>query len=509
MVIQGAARSWKWLHIHDGKAELKDASPFIGMDTWQMQEAVAAALGKPDHQVSALGIGPAGENLVKFACVAGDRGHVAGHNGTGAVLGAKRLKMVVAERGRTRPPLADATRLGALAKEMMETSRTGAGANTYQWGTSMTIQGNERRGNLPVKNYQTSVFPTAGDFMGDKYRSRWKIKRNPCWACPTSHLHMVEITDEGPYQGFVGEEPEYEQWAAWSSVIENTDPAAACVLANETDRLGFENNEAGWVVAFAMECFQRGILTKEDFGGLEPKWGDAEAARAILRLVAQRRGIGDTLAEGVLRASARLGLEARSIGVYTLKGNSPRGHDHRGAWAEMLDTCTSNTGTIETGPPAPGDKHTAKDGFDPDQVVAQIAGNKGRRILDDSLVLCRFCTLVPPQMLVEALNTATGWDMTLEEAIDVGKRTVHLLRAFNICHGVSPELDRPSERYGSTPTDGPVAGKAIGLVINRMVEDYYRWMGWDPQTGKPTPDTLAKYGLEWVTRDLYPFAATP
>jgi aldehyde:ferredoxin oxidoreductase len=502
VIVQGAASGWKWLHIHDGTAEIRDASPFVGLDTWQMQDAVTAALGKPESQVSAIGIGPAGENLVKFACVAGDKGHVAGHNGTGAVMGSKNLKMIVAERGNQRPPLHDGAKLAQAARTVVDYFHTDVGNRTFLWGTSMTEEGNERRGALPVKNYQTSVFPAASEFMGAIYRPKWKVKRSPCWACPTSHLHTIEITD-GPYQGFVGEEPEYEQWAAWSGVILNEDPAAALVLANETDRLGFENNECGWVVGFAMECIQRGILTKKDFGGLEPKWGDVESARALLRMIAHRRGIGDTLAEGVLRASARLGEAARQIGVYTLKGNSPRGHDHRAQWTEFLDTLTSNTGTIETGPPGPGDPATAKDPFDPEQVVRHVAGNKGRRIFEDCVVLCRFCTNVPEQHIVDALNAATGWDMTYDEAIAVGRRTVNLLRAFNIRHGVSPELERPSARYGSTPVDGAAAGKAAGPHVEAMVRGYYAAMGWDPKTGVPTRETLLGYGLDSVAQDLH------
>jgi aldehyde:ferredoxin oxidoreductase len=511
LIIQGAAKSWKWLHIHDGKAEIKDASPFMGLDTWEMQEAVTKALGKAEPQVSAIGVGPAGENLVKFACVAGDKGHVAGHNGTGAVLGSKKVKMLVAERGPANVPLADADNVRDAGKSIMDRIRNDPGNRGYQWGTSMGFLGAERGGWLPIKNLQTSVFAPAPDFMGEVYRSKWKIKRAPCWACPTSHLHLIEITDEGPYKGFVGEEPEYEQWAAWGSIIYNPSPAGAMVLANEVDRLGVENNEAGWVVGFAMECYQRGILTKDDFGGIEPEWGSVEAARSILRMIAHRRGIGDTLAEGVLRASARLGEEARAIGVYTLKGNSPRGHDHRGRWTELLDTSVSNTGTIETSPPIAGDPGmpTTTDPFNPDQVTEQVAKTKGRMIFEDCLGVCRFCTRVPLDMVIDAVNASTGWDMTYNEAMDVGRRVVNLLRVFNLRHGVSPEMDMPSERYRSTPVDGAAAGKSIAPHFEHMRSMYYEMMGWTPEFGKPTPETLAKYGLEFATNDLYPEAPVP
>ncbi len=503
IIIQGAASSWKWLHIHDGKAEIKDASPYVGLDTWQMQDAVAAALSKPEQQVSAIGIGPAGENLAKCAAVVGDKGHVAGHNGTGAVLGAKKLKLIAAERGRRRPPLADAAKLGEIARSTMDGIRDNPSNRNYRWGTSMLYQSYERSGLLPTKNYQTSLFPAAGDFLGEVYREKWKTEKTPCWACPMNHLHRIEIT-EGPYQGFVGEEPEYEQWAACGSAIYNTDPAGAFVLANEVDRLGFENNEMGWVLAFAMECYEKGILTKEDFGGLEMTWGNVEAARALLRMIAYRRGIGDTLAEGVMRASARLGPEAHDMGIFIQKGDSPRGHDHRSRWTEILDTATSSTGTIETGPAGGG---AGFNPFDPDQVVANVVQNKGRRLFVDSVVLCSFCTGGSTARLVEAVNAATGWNMTETEAMEVGVRTSNLLRVFNLRHGVSPELERPSVRYGSTPMDGPAAGRGIGPHFEKMVHDYYEMMGWDRQTGQPLPETLARYGLEYAAKDLYPHQA--
>jgi aldehyde:ferredoxin oxidoreductase len=515
IIIQGASPEWVYLHVHDGKVEIRDASPYVGLDTWQMQDAVTAALGKTPAQVSVVGIGPAGENLVKFACVAGDKGHVAGHNGTGAVMGAKKLKMIVAERGKARIPLADSRKVASTGKAMIEFIRTDPGSYRFEWGTSMGYAGGERAGWLPVKNYQTNIFPPATAFMGENYRPKWKIERHACWACPMKHIHMIEITD-GPYQGFVGEEPEYEQWAAWGSLIENPDPAGALVLSNVTDRLGMENNELGWVVAFAMECYQRGILTSQDFGGLTLEWGSVDTARQLVDMIAHRRGIGDVLAEGVMRASARLAASGKSeaalsIGVFTMKGNSPRGHDHRRNWGEMFDTITSSTGTLETGPVVSHDPPPAPNTspFNPDEIVARTANYKGRMLFEDCLGMCRLCIWVPLTQVLEAVNGATGWDMTYQEAFDVGRRIAQLLKVFNLRHGVSPEMDRPSPRYGSTPVDGPAKGVSILPHLDNMLRDYYSLMGWDPKTGKPTPETLRRYGLDFAIEGLYPNLEAP
>ncbi|MCL4534294.1 MAG: hypothetical protein M1370_03935 [Bacteroidetes bacterium] len=506
IILQGAASRWLYLHIHDGVAELKDAGPLVGQDTWQMQDSITTALGKKESDVSVVGIGPAGENLVKFAAIAGDKGHVAGHNGTGAVLGSKKLKAIVAERGKARVVVKDSKRLAELAKEIIEFCRDQPDAiGLYEWGTSMVLSPAHAGGWLPVKNYTTNLFPYTEPFMGENFRKTHPIKRNPCWACPTTHLHMMEIT-EGPHKGFVGEEPEYEQWAAWGPQIGVTDPDMAFVLSNTVDRLGIETNEAGWVAGFVMECYEKGILTKEDLGGLEATWGNGEAVLSLLHMIARREGIGDLLAEGVMRAAQKLGGNAPQMAIYTLKGTTPRGHDHRGRWSEMVDTSFSNTGTIESGIPTYIDEFGVDprfNAFDPDAVVDMQTRIKGRMVFIDSLGVCHFCLRCYLRTIVEALNAATGWDMTFDEAVTMGRKVVHLLRAFNLRHGISPEMDAPSPRYGSTPVDGPASGVAIGPHWAHIRAAYYEKMGWDAE-GRPTPETLGRYGLTQAIRDLYP-----
>lgn len=458
VIFQGQSDGWVYLYLHDGKAELKDASELMGLDTWETQEALEHAL---PGKVSVFSIGPAGEHLVRWAAIAGDRGHVAGHNGTGAVMGSKRLKAIVASRG-ARVEVAGATATKEAAERLIEAVKVDPwGTINYHWGSSMFFVGYEKTGWLPVKNLTTNVFPNTEPFMGENYRKKYKIKRTPCWACNSTHLHELTITD-GEYAGFEGDEPEYEQWAACGPVIGNDDPDAAVVLSNEVDRLGLENNEAGWLVGWVMECYEKGLLTKEELGGLEMTWGNVGATRALLRMIARREGIGDLLAEGVKRASERLGRGSELLGVYTLKGNSPRGHDHRIRWTELFDTALSDTGTIETGPPTRLDEQgmPAKwDPFDHKQVAQFIADHNGRMQFEDCLGTCRFTMRTLLSYTVDCLNAVTGWDMTVEEAYETGRRVSHLMRAFNLEHGHTTALEYPSARYWSAPTDGPLAGK--------------------------------------------------
>ncbi|MBI4296945.1 MAG: hypothetical protein HY676_00250 [Chloroflexi bacterium] len=506
IVIQGKAKSLAYLYIHDGTAELRDAEHLRGKDTWETEEAIKKELGLTEKGSSVIGIGPAGENLVRFAAIAGDKGHVAGHNGPGAVMGAKNLKAIAVARGRGGFQVKDRAALKAVGDELFENTKNTPGLNIYQWGTSMGFVNGEKAGTLPVKNYTTNIYPETAPFMGENYRKRYQIKPNPCWACQMHHCHIMKIPD-GPYAGFVGEEPEYEQWANWGPVIGNTNVDAAFVLANDVDRLGMETNEAGWVVGFAMECFQKGIITGKDTGGLELTWGNAEAARTLLRQIAHRRGLGEILAEGTMRASQRLGGEARNMAVFTRKGNAPRGHDHRTRWFEMFDTCVSNTSTIETtsillrpedlGLPAQVGQ------FDSDGIATFVAKSKGSMQFEDSLGVCRFTVRTDVDRLAKALNAATGWDFTLQDAMDMGRRTVNMMRVYNLRCGITKEMDAPSPRYSSIPSDGPSQGRNVAPHWEGMLRLYYRLMGWDEATGKPLPETLKALGLDNIVADVW------
>jgi aldehyde:ferredoxin oxidoreductase len=276
------------------------------------------------------------------------------------------------------------------------------------------------------------------------------------------------------------------------------------MLSNVTDRLGLENNEAGWLIGWVMECFEKGFLMKDQLDGLDMSWGNAEGVRQLLHMVANRQGIGDLLAEGVMRASQKIGGEAAKCAIYTAKGNTPRGHDHRTRWFEMFDTVVSNTGTLETGGTVlyMGGPELQKAGY-PTEISTFAAETKGIMLFEDSLGVCRFNCRMNIVLESEAVSAVTGWDFTPEEAKTVGIRAANLLKAFNVRAGITRELDRPSTRYGSTPVDGPTKDIAIAPHWEKMLENYYRLMGWDLETGKPLPETLEKLGLKHVIKDLW------
>ncbi len=496
LIIQGAAREWVYLYLDEKGASIRSATHLAGKDTWDLQDTLRKELGVDN--ISVYGIGPAGENLVRFAALFGDYGHVAAHNGIGAVLGSKKLKAIAVVRGKQKVPIDDDKSLREMAKDLSETTKqVGFGPTLFKWGTAQAYPLWQKLGGLPVRNLNNNIFPENEKFTGEYLRTHFEEKPKSCWACSWAHNRWMKIKD-GPYAGFEGEEPEYEQMAAMGSVIGQTDPAAAVVLSNLVDRLGMDVNESGWVVAWVMECYEKGYLKKKDLDGLEMTWGNVETTRSLLEKIARRKGVGEMLADGVKRAAEKVGGAALSCAVYTLKGNTPRGHDHRAVWTELFDTILSSTGTIEsTGGFVRAEQHgltPISNSFDWEQVINQNAVTNGRRIFEDSLGICRF-PAEDIRQIISCVNAVTGWKLTLEEAMTIGRRVVNLLRIFNHRCGITADLDAPSERYSSAPIEGPAQGISVQKIWGEVRKRYYELMGWDPVTGYPLPATLEELGL--------------
>jgi aldehyde:ferredoxin oxidoreductase len=522
MIIQGQADSWVYLYIHDGKVEIKDASHLLGQTTFDVEHLIKAELNKKEKEMSVISIGPAGENLVRFACLVADGGHVASHNGIGAVLGSKRVKAIAVERGANTLAFKDRDALSRLSKEFQDrmlahpmnsaTSREGTVG-----GVVMSIKG----GMLPVKNYTTGIFNIEPQkletYTCQNIRTVFKAKPNPCWACTAKHCHTMEAP-EGKYAGRELEEPEYEGMAAFSSLVGVDDVVATVILANEADRLGMDVNESGWVMAFLMECYEKGVIPKKDFEGLVMTWGNSEALMEMMNRVANRQGIGNIGAEGVMRAAQKIGGEAVKFAIHTQKGNTPRSHDHRVMRMEQFDTSVSNLGTLEAHAPSAPLKLLGMpenyDAFNPEVLPVVNARIKGAMVFEDSVVTCRFQTTGQLDPHCQALKASTDWDFDIPALMTVGKRAVNLARVFNIRHGIDPKLDAPSMRYGSTPLDGPAAGRGVLPDWDRMMKIYYKAMGWDENTGKPLPETLKSLDLDFliprgITRKDHPDEIAP
>jgi len=516
IILKGRAKRWVYLYIHDGKAELVDAVHLVGKDNWETSDLIKGELGQGERGVSVASIGPAGENLVKFACICVDKGHIVAHNGVGAVMGSKKLKAIAVARGRVHPALKNKEGLSAIANQFHENivSDPASLAGIYTWGTLNIIVNSvaARDGTVPVKNYTTNVYnidPEKLEKFGGPYiRNHFEPKPNPCWACRMHHCYRMTIT-EGPFSGYVGEEPDYESFAAFGPVIGVTDVTAAIFLANEADRLGIDSNETAWTLGLAMECYEKGLITLKDTDQIGLTWGNYEAANRMIHKIARRQGFGNILAEGAMRAAQHIGGEAPSFAIHTMKGNTPRVHDHRTLWPMLFDTCLSQISTDEGHIMLrPADlglsiRPSRRTNNSPEDTLAWNVQCKGAVQFEDCLGVCRFVTNTDIKMLAHAVSAATGWEFTSQEAMEVGRRVVNLMRAFNVRHGHTAKMDTPSPRYGSAPVDGPSQGKSIMEYWEELRSKYYELMGWDKQTGEPLPSTLRQLGLEYVIPELW------
>ena len=506
IVVQGQARQWVYLYINDDTVELRDARHLLGKDTWETQQALEQELGLAGHRLSVYCIGPAGEHRVRFAAIHGDYGHVASKNGVGAVMGVKRLKAVAIVRG-TRALAAHDTRgLFQAADDIAHDLKTDPSAATlYRWGTLPGVSNLYKLGALPIKNYSTSLTDVdMSQWDAPKLRHGFDHRGHQCNACGMHHCH-IQVIGKGKYAGQQVDEPEYEGWSGAGWTLGITDKEGITWLNTQIDRACVDVNEFGWVCGWVMECMEKGYLTEEQVG-FRLTFGDAEGAYRLLQMISHRQGFGDVLAEGVKRASEQVGGEAAKCAVYTKKGASPRGHDHRGRWDEMLDTCTSSNGTMESANPTfPTEigQPARIQPFDGEQVARLTGGILGRRHFEDSLGGCSFTFRTRIENLARALSAATGWTYQLEDALRFGRRTAAILRAFNLRCGIGPEVEYPSERYGSQPVDGPAKDHNVMAQWERMLDVWYETVGYDRATGRPKPETLKKLGLDALSKELW------
>jgi aldehyde:ferredoxin oxidoreductase len=506
IVIQGQSKEWVYLYVDDDRLELRDAKPLLGQDTWETQDSLNRELGLSGHQLSVYSIGPAGENLVKFAAIQGDYGHVASKNGVGAVMGKKKLKAVAIVKGTKSLRAVDYRAVVQTADDIAYELKTDPSSKSlYEYGTLPGVVNLSKLGALPIKNYTTNVPDVdMSQWEAPKLREGFDHRGHQCNACGMHHCHM-QVIRSGDFKGQLVDEPEYEGWSGAGWAIGATDPQGVSWLNTQLDRACLDVNEFGWMCGWVMECQERGLITREQLG-FELKWGDVKGADRLIQMISRRQGLGDILGEGVKRAAEKLGGQAKDAAIYTEIGAAPRGHDHRARWEEMLDTCTSSTGTLESGTPvqlAELGLPTRINPFSGEDVTRQVLGLRGRRHFEDSLGICIFTGRTRMENLCRALSAATGWYYTFDEAMRFGRRTAAILRAVRLRCGLGPELEKPSTRYGSTPHDGPAKGQAVSAQWEKMIDLWYAGVGYDRKTGKPLAKTLKDLGLDWLAKDLW------
>ncbi len=508
IVVRGHSLKPVYLWVENGKAELRDASKFWGSNARESEESIKEAVRQP--QASVACIGPAGENKVRYAAIYSDRGHIAASGGVGAVMGSKNLK-AIAVHGSGKTPVADRKTLEEISSECREALMQTPGIQSLRdFGTAGSLEMIHRMGDLPTRNLTTNVFPDYPKLTGLYIRKNFDTKpKASCFRCPVNHVHMFEIT-EGPYKGFCGEEPEYEGISAFGSNLGISDTAAVLFISNLADSLGMDCKAVSFVISLCMECYEKGLLSREDLGGIDLTWGNADGVVKLLEKIANREGIGDILAEGAGRAAEHIGGDAPRFAVH-VKGAGIHNHDFRAAWGMGLSHVISSfAGTKEGlgtdfGPDPDLGYPVSLNPLDRAGHAEAVRKTGLKEMFSDCGIICLFLVRrrLPWSSLVDALNAATGEGYSIDEVQMAQERIKCLGRAFAIRHGLKPQDDWPSERLLEAPKDGPAAGRSWRPYLKGMVAEYYRCMGWDEKTSKPLRQTLKRLDLDYVINDIW------
>jgi aldehyde:ferredoxin oxidoreductase len=491
VVIEGKAKEPVYLYIEDGKAELRDAKPLWGKTT---HEATDQILSETDMDAKVACIGPAGERLVRFACIVNDKHRAAGRSGVGAVMGSKNLK-AVAVKGSGSVTVADKEGFKKAILDGFQKIKanpvTSTGLPAY--GTPVLVNIINASGIFPTRNFQQSVFEGAEKISGETIADQILVRNRACFACPIGCGRVVRVTNP-KYECFT-EGPEYESdWAMGACCgIDNLDAIARGNYL--CDILGLDPISTGVTIACAMELFEKGIISTKEVGR-SLHFGDADAMVEMVRATGYREGFGDALAEGSYRLAEKFGHPEFSI---TVKKQEFPAYDGRGSQGMGLQYATSNRGACHVrgymtspeilGSPVKLDPLETKDKASWDKIFQDLTAAL------DSSGICLFTTFaIGGPEIAEYLKTATGMEINNDELMKTGERIWNLERLFNLKAGLTGKDDTLPERLLKEPiSSGPAKGKVVEL--DKMLPEYYDLRGWDKE-GVPTKERLKYLGLE-------------
>ncbi len=506
LIIEGASEKPVYLWVHEGKVEIRDASHLWGKDvhttTDMLVEELASEVGKDEAKhIKVACIGPAGENLVRFAAIMNDKNRAAGRGGHGAVLGSKKLK-AIAVYGHEKPKVAKEDEFReAVAKAMEKIKKSPVTSEALpKYGTAVLVNIINKAGILPTRNFKTGVFPEADKVSGETLAAtildKQKLKEEICWGCPIG-CARYSVVKTPPWTG-EGGGPEYETiWAFGPQTgVSNLEAIAkANFLCNE---LGLDTISMGHTIGTLMELVEKGKIPKEKLRGLRVEWGSPEAIVELVWRTAYRSGIGDDLAEGAKRLAEKYGAPEVAMVV---RGQELPAYDPRGAQGHGLGYATSNRGGCHLraylispevlGVPQLVDRFTTKGKAELVKHFQDVFA------VVDSLVVCKFTTFALwTEDYAALLSAVTGWDFKPKDIEVIGERIWNAERVFNILSfGDGRKYDTLPKRLLEEPMpEGPAKGHVVKL--EEMLEEYYKVRGW--KDGRPTRKTLEKLGLKWL-----------
>jgi aldehyde:ferredoxin oxidoreductase len=501
--VVGMSQEPVYLLVDEGHAELRPAGHLWGLDALETEQVLQERHGG-DTQVAC--IGPAGERLALISCIMTDRGRAAGRSGLGAVMGSKRLKAVVA-RGSTKPTVAYPEKVAELRNRYLPEIRKGLGEAMHNEGTAGSTAQLIEIGRTPIKNwggaYPDDFSDTAA--INGPALSPLEIHKYGCWGCSVACGAIVRWESGG--QVYEGHRPEYETLGACGTYCGIDDLTAILDLNEMCNRAGLDTISAGACIAFAMECYDKGVLSRTDLDGLELNWGDGQAATELLARIAGRAGIGDLLADGVWRASQKLGKGSEAFAVHAggqeLPAHDPRQLPELGLQYQLSPTPGRHTqggGWVGEMPPEalepfgldPGLRSRDPLGFTANGYRAHLAWN-------NVLNACGVCSfggdILGPGYIPEFIAAVTGWDYDMEECLETGERIEVVRHLFGLRQGCNPLAVRvPPRVMGDPPlATGPTAGVTVDMTDLR--DAYLKLMEWDAETAMPSSYRLEALGL--------------
>ncbi|MHA1198484.1 MAG: aldehyde ferredoxin oxidoreductase family protein [Candidatus Heimdallarchaeaceae archaeon] len=480
--IHGKAKTPVYIQIEDDVVKILDAQHLWGKDVWETDEYFREKLGE---QIQILSIGQGGENLVRYAAILNNLSRAAARTGVGAVMGSKNLKAIIVQ-GSGVVEVNDTEKFDALIDETLEKIYADpAYPSLSYYGTSFLVDLAYISGGLATRNHQTGIFEHYEEISAESFDEKYKVKSESCFACPI-HCGKYSKVTTGKYAGTKG--------------------------GNELcNKYGIDTISAGDVIAFAMEAYEKGALTKEDTDGLELDWGNEDAMIELIKKIALRDGIGDLLAEGSKRVAEKINKGSEDY-AHHIKGMEPPAYDVRTAKAFGLGWATATRGADHLAalpnfellgyePEIGVEWFGSEKAVDPhawESKPRMVVWHENLGAIVDSAEMCKYTCFsayaVKPEDMAKFIDYSTGMDLNAENLMRIGERIYNLERLFNLREGIGKEQDRLPKRFTDEPLpEGPAKGQVVEL--DKMLPDYYKLRGWDWETGYPTKKKLLELGL--------------
>jgi aldehyde:ferredoxin oxidoreductase len=533
VVIYGTSAGPVYLWIHDGDVEIRDASHLWGTLTGECTEKIREE--HEDQRIRVVAIGPAGENLVRFACVVDQGRHSAGRSGLGAVMGSKNLK-ALACRGTNRHDLADPEYLKQFVKRFAEQVPKNADTNQlHQFGTSNYFTNANAGGALPTRNWTQAVFEGASNCDHQAIEEKLETDHDRCFACTVRCKKVVKAAEPYKIDPAYGA-PEFETMTAFSAIAGCDNVYAMCKAHELCNSNGLDTISTGATIAWTMECFEKGLITADDTGGFTSQFGDHEGMLKMVEMIARREGFGDLLAEGSARAATKIGRGTEQYSM-SVKGQEFAMHEPRSKMGLAYHFALSPTGADHLqgehdgafDPNLTGYTHEADaSSFFMQQVFPlgilepvpslSAAEDKVRLFYYlqhhfgflDVLCICLFTTapvrITTFDEITKIVQSVTGWNISFWEIMKAGERGVTMARCFNLKHGLTSKDDDLPERMFEPLKGGSQEGSAIPKDdFIRGKKLYYEMNGWDGETGIPSKGRMYELSLGWIAEELENF----